>query len=78
MEYMPFLRGGHYPSLRYEELLDYIPQLDSVVLFEGEYTFRELVQALTSGNDWQGILGVAYRRTVQRSPIRFAPGAGSG
>jgi len=67
-----FCAGGHYPSLRYEELLDYIPQLDSVVLFEGEYTFRELVQALTSGNDWQGILGVAYRRdgSTVASPLR--------
>ena len=34
-----FSAGGHYPSLRYKDLLTTIPQLDSVVLFEGEYTF---------------------------------------
>jgi radical SAM superfamily enzyme YgiQ (UPF0313 family) len=56
-----FSAGGHYPSLRYNELLDIIPQLDSVVLFEGEYTFLELVQAINSGRGWNNITGIAYR-----------------
>lgn len=56
-----FSAGGHYPSLRYTELLDIIPELDSVVLFEGEYTFLELVQAINSGKEWNNITGIAYR-----------------
>jgi radical SAM superfamily enzyme YgiQ (UPF0313 family) len=55
-----FCAGGHYPSLRYKELLSTIPQLDSVVLFEGEYTFLELVQSLYTGKDLKNIQGIAY------------------
>jgi len=56
-----FNAGGHYPSLRYQDLLALIPQLDSIVLFEGEYTFLELVKMLYSGKDWKSISGIAYR-----------------
>jgi anaerobic magnesium-protoporphyrin IX monomethyl ester cyclase len=59
--YCHFSAGGHYPSLNYEELLRYVPQLDSVVLFEGEHTFLELVKAIHSGRDWRKIDGIAYR-----------------
>lgn len=55
-----FSAGGHYPSLRPGDLLNVIPQLDSVVLFEGERTFLELVNALASGQDWNGIPGIAF------------------
>jgi len=55
-----FTAGGHYPSLRYEQLLNLIPELDSVVLFEGEITFLELVQALQDEQEWQNIAGLAY------------------
>ncbi|MDJ0780898.1 MAG: radical SAM protein [Desulfosarcinaceae bacterium] len=53
--------GGHYSSLRYERVLSDIPELDSAVLFEGEYTLLELVHRLANGNDWQAIQGIAYR-----------------
>ena len=56
-----FCAGGHFPSLRYRELLNFIPDLDSVVLFEGEHTFLELVKKLESGDEWQKIHGLAYR-----------------
>ena len=57
-----FTAGGHYPSLRPESLLNVIPELDSVVLFEGEQTFLALVQALYTRKAWQHIPGIAYRR----------------
>ena len=57
-----FCAGGHYPSLRYASLLEYIPELDSVVLFEGEQTFLELTQATCSGRRWTDIPGIAYRK----------------
>jgi len=64
--------GGHYPSLRYAELLDFIPELDSVGLFEGEYTFLELCEALRDGKNWRDIPGLAFRQDglVTNTPLR--------
>ncbi len=56
-----FTVGGHYPSLRYEEILTEIPDLDSVVLFEGEYTLLELVGYIANDEDWKHTQGIAYR-----------------
>jgi len=55
-----FSAGGHYPSLRYGQLLNVIPELDSVVLYEGEHTFLELVQALHAEREWRDIQGIAH------------------
>jgi radical SAM superfamily enzyme YgiQ (UPF0313 family) len=57
-----FTAGGHYPSLRHEELITFIPELDSVVLFEGEYTLLNLVQSLWSYSEWKNINGIAYKK----------------
>ncbi len=57
-----FTAGGHFPSMRYSTLLDTIPNLDSVVLFEGEYTFLELVQKINNKEDWRDIKGISYRK----------------
>jgi radical SAM superfamily enzyme YgiQ (UPF0313 family) len=57
-----FTAGGHYPSLRYEELMQLVPELDSIVLFEGEHTMLELVDALRTGSEWRNIQGLAYRQ----------------
>ena len=64
--------GGHYPSLRYEQILDQIPELDSVVLFEGELTLLELVEHLAKGHDWRNTCGIAYRKNggVMLNPLR--------
>ena len=55
-----FSAGGQYASMRYEDLFKYIPSLDSIVRFEGEYTFLELVSKIDSGTDWRKIHGLAY------------------
>jgi len=52
--------GGHFPSLSYSETLAVVPELDSVVLFEGEMTLVELVDALSKAEDWRSIRGIAY------------------
>lgn len=54
-----FCAGGHYPSLRPRHLFEIIPQLDSIVLFEGESTFLKLVEAVTHERDWRNLEGVA-------------------
>jgi len=56
-----FTAGGHYPSLRYEDVTQDVPQLDSVVRFEGELTLAELVEHLVEGQDWHRVPGIAYR-----------------
>jgi radical SAM superfamily enzyme YgiQ (UPF0313 family) len=57
-----FTMGGHFPSLSYWQTLELIPELDSVVRFEGEMTLLELADALGTGQDWKDIHGIAYRR----------------
>ena len=56
-----FTMGGHFPSLSYEQTLELVPELDSVVRFEGEATLLELVEAVSSGQEWREIHGLAYR-----------------
>lgn len=56
-----FTIGGHFPSLSYRETLDLIPDVDSVVRFEGEMTLLELADRLNSGVDWRDVEGIAYR-----------------
>jgi radical SAM superfamily enzyme YgiQ (UPF0313 family) len=55
-----FTMGGHFPSLSYQQTLELVPQLDSVVRFEGETTLVELVDAISTGSDWRGVHGIAY------------------
>ena len=54
--------GGHYPSLRPENTLREIPELDTVVCFEGELTARELLERLDQPETWGEIQGLAFRR----------------
>ncbi|TAL59560.1 MAG: B12-binding domain-containing radical SAM protein [Bacteroidetes bacterium] len=67
-----FTAGGHYASLKYEELLKLIPWLDSVVRFEGEYTIRELAECIYSGKDWRQIESISYtnEEEIIANPLR--------
>jgi anaerobic magnesium-protoporphyrin IX monomethyl ester cyclase len=56
-----FTIGGHYPSLSPAQTLELMPQLDSIVRFEGELTLLELVDRLSVGEDWRAIDGIFYR-----------------
>jgi anaerobic magnesium-protoporphyrin IX monomethyl ester cyclase len=56
-----FTSGGHYASLKPEELFDFIPLFDSIVRFEGEYTMLELAECIRSGTDWKRIDGIVYK-----------------
>jgi anaerobic magnesium-protoporphyrin IX monomethyl ester cyclase len=60
-----FTMGGHFPSLSYEQTLELVPELDSVVRFEGELTLLELADAISTGRDWHDIQGLAYLRERQ-------------
>jgi radical SAM superfamily enzyme YgiQ (UPF0313 family) len=56
-----FTAGGHYASFKYSELMTLMPELDSIVRFEGENTILELASDLRDGKDWKKTRGVAYR-----------------
>ena len=67
-----FSAGGQYASMRYEELFKIVQSLDSIVRFEGEYTFLELVNQIHSGTDWRQIKGLAYKEKdkILANPLR--------
>jgi len=67
-----FTIGGHYPSLCHDEVLAQMPELDSVALYEGEYTLVDLVTSIAAGADWRQVPGLAYMRqgTVAESQPR--------
>ena len=55
-----FTMGGHYPSLNPQATLEAVPELDSVVQFEGETTLLELIEALLAGENWRILSGVIH------------------
>ena len=55
-----FTIGGHFASLSSEQTLRLIPELDTVVRFEGEQTLLELADQVSTGGDYRNILGIAY------------------
>lgn len=66
--------GGHYPSFDYGEVLTRIPEIDSIVRFEGEMTLVELMERIAGGQDWRSVQGIAYRdeSRIVANPLRPA------
>jgi len=56
-----FTAGGHYASLKYEELFQLSPTLDSIIRFEGEYPMLELAKAVSADNDWRSIESLVFK-----------------
>ena len=70
-----FTMGGHYASFEPEALLKSIPELDTVVRFEGEETLAELVANLADAAVWRRIAGIAWagaERLVLNEPRQAA------
>jgi len=67
-----FTIGGHFPSLSYQQTLDFLPALDSVVRFEGEETLLELADRIGTDRDWRDLAGIALRRDgeIVSNPLR--------
>ena len=57
-----FTAGGHFPSLRPIDTLALLPDLDSIVRFEGEETLVEFLGSLAQPERWPDIQGFAFRR----------------
>lgn len=63
--------GGHYASCAAQALLEHHPELDIIVIHEGEQTFVEIVAATANLKDGlPRINGIAYREDDQ---VRFTP-----
>lgn len=67
-----FTAGGHYASLRYNDLFGFAASLDSIVRFEGEYTLLELAGCIAEGKDPGQVKGIAYRKgdQIYTNPLR--------
>lgn len=67
-----FTVGGIFPTFKYEEILTQFPEIDTIILGEGEITFTELAQKLLNDREWRDTLGIAYREknAVTKTPLR--------
>jgi anaerobic magnesium-protoporphyrin IX monomethyl ester cyclase len=68
-----FTAGGHFPSLRPELTMQLIPELDSVVRFEGELTLFELLEHLDQPQHWEQIQSLAYRKGSEIKLTQLRP-----
>lgn len=64
-----FTIGGHYASFEPEALLEAVPQLDSIVRYEGEDVILEIADCIANGRSCTGIPG-----TVGQSPSGLVHG----
>lgn len=68
--------GGHFATFRTEYLLRMVPEMDSVVLFEGETAIVDLARLVLSGDEWHHARGIAFlddgrgvSRTARADPV---------
>jgi len=67
--------GAHHASAMYKQILENIPEVDIIVIGEGEITFYELIEALKANKDLKNVDGIVFREdneivvTKSRKPI---------
>jgi radical SAM superfamily enzyme YgiQ (UPF0313 family) len=57
--------GGHHFGYLAEETLAALPEVDIVVRGEGELTFKEICDAVSSSHSYNDILGISYRENAE-------------
>lgn len=55
------MMGGPHVSFDFNNALNHYPEIDIIVIGEGEQTLKELLPVLTNKNCWPTIKGIAYR-----------------
>lgn len=68
-----FTMGGHFPSLSHQHTLALVPELDSVVRFEGELTLLELADCIGTGRPWRDVAGIAHRDGAETLTTALRP-----
>jgi radical SAM superfamily enzyme YgiQ (UPF0313 family) len=53
--------GGYFPTLAHRQLMEDVPEIDSVVRGEGEEALLELIRRLEKGEDLHGVTGLSFR-----------------
>lgn len=53
--------GGHHATFNYQEILLHAPEIDAVVMGEGELPALDLIHRLSAGVEWRRIPGIAHR-----------------
>lgn len=56
-----FTAGGHFPSIEPQATFEEIPELNSIVRFEGEITLYELLLNIYNPDHWINIQGLAFK-----------------
>ena len=56
--------GGGHATFCYEDILHEDSPVNVVVLGEAEVTLLELIECISSGSEWRGIAGLAYRNNA--------------
>lgn len=56
--------GGLYASVAYENLMKQAPGIDTIVRFEGERTYLELLEKMEQPQEWKTINGLVFRNQV--------------
>lgn len=62
---IPVVVGGPHPTILPEETMTEIQEIDYIVIGEGEYTLRNLVDAIEKGIPLRSVPGIAYRENGQ-------------
>lgn len=64
-----FTMGGHFPTIESIRILQYLPELDSVIKGEGEITILELFKKLDQIWNWGNIEGLCFRDEMGKIKI---------
>ncbi len=67
-----FTMGGHFPSLSTEQTFDLVPEMDSIVRYEGEMTLLEIADRISTDKEWRSVPGLVHKSGdhVIHSPLR--------
>lgn len=62
--------GGFYATICYKEILEDLPEVDCISLGEGEVVFPSLVKALSTGESFNSLPGIAFKES--NGEIKFS------
>jgi len=64
--------GGHFPTFEYENILKNVPEIDSVVRFEGEKAIVALIESILSDKDFSKVPNLVYRedKTIKENQCK--------